>query len=491
MGRTEKSKGLAPPAVRKDVRAKQARHIVNKVIPATLASNARARRGAEGSELIIDPPQVNQASVADQARKEKDVQYVKRKGQGRRKAKGEDEEVIADTGRKSTKNNNKRGKKRSDSLDQRFETLDISSALSRDEEPKVRRRIRVIATDTLTAANILASPSSSKKKEPNTCILNMASSLRPGGGVLSGATSQEEFLCSRTTLLPSLQESFYRLPEVGGIFTHDVLVFRDAGPLGNAKGEIAPGDRYWVDVISAGMLRFPELEGDDDEVKRLGKKDRELVEAKMRAVLRMAQAKGVRKLVLGAWGCGAYGNPVGDVARSWRTVLEGDGRKKGQLPGDADTWNGLEEVVFAISNRRMADKFGSTFNVDIETGPGSDADEDNDDEGQDQVAEELRTKIQEMEGQIAQVWNADLKARMHIILQGLREQLKEREAMVEEDGVEGGDDGSGSDERVADQENHDHEMIAGSSDGDTNEDEVRDYDDALDSEDDGGLRLPR
>jgi len=38
----------------------------------------------------------------------------------------------------------------------------------------------------------------------------MASPLRPGGGVLTGATSQEEFLCARTTLYPSLREKFYR-----------------------------------------------------------------------------------------------------------------------------------------------------------------------------------------------------------------------------------------------------------------------------------------
>ena len=87
----------------------------------------------------------------------------------------------------------------------------------------------------------------------------MASPLRPGGGVLTGATSQEEFLCARTTLLPSLRESFYRLPEIGAVFTHDVLVFRGSGSLADAGQELGPGERFWVDVVSAGMLRFPEL----------------------------------------------------------------------------------------------------------------------------------------------------------------------------------------------------------------------------------------
>ena len=58
----------------------------------------------------------------------------------------------------------------------------------------------------------------------------------------------------RTTLLPSLKESFYHLPELGGIYTPDVLVFRNGLPLGDATGELGVGERYFVDVVTAGML---------------------------------------------------------------------------------------------------------------------------------------------------------------------------------------------------------------------------------------------
>lgn len=56
MGRTGPTIGLTPQAHRKDVRAKQAHSIINKTIPALLASNARARRGVEEASLIVDPP---------------------------------------------------------------------------------------------------------------------------------------------------------------------------------------------------------------------------------------------------------------------------------------------------------------------------------------------------------------------------------------------------------------------------------------------------
>ncbi|EMD87747.1 hypothetical protein COCC4DRAFT_143311 [Bipolaris maydis ATCC 48331] len=469
MGRTEKSQGLAPPAIRKDIRAKQARHIINKVVPALLASNARARRGVDSSELIADPDP-NGASGRQgpsSARTESDENaiYVKRKGQGRRKAKGNeipDEDIVTTAGEGGKRDGSKpsskgKNRKRNDSLDEGLSSLTFHPSTLTSSPPK-SRTIRIIATDTLTAAHLLSHPVSkpSTKKPPNTCILNMASPLRPGGGVYLGATSQEEFLCARTTLLPSLKEQYYRLPEYGGIYTPDVLVFRSPGPLGDGHGELPPTERWYVDVVSAGMLRFPELEGEEDEEKRLGRMDREVVERKIRGVLRIAEQKGVSRLVLGAWGCGAYGNPVRDVAEAFRKVLDGGvaGSKKKSRDGAGgiENWSGIEEVVFAIANRKMAVDFAGAFGggIEVEDGPGA-ADEDDEDEEEDAVAEELRKKIQEMEGQISQVWNADLKARMTVILDGLKAQLREREgtpetSMADEEDGEGEQDEDESEE---------------------------------------------
>jgi uncharacterized protein (TIGR02452 family) len=426
MGRTEKSQGLAPPAVRKDIRAKQAKQVINKTIPALLASISRAAKGVESSELIADPaPSTAVARGKPDAENQDDAAYIKRKGQGRRKAKNE---VVSDSTALASKSKSKR---RQNSSDLDLGTLSITPS----SPPLPPRKIRILTTDTLTAAHILGQTSKPSKKSPNVCILNMASPLRPGGGVLTGATSQEEFVCARTTLLPSLLESYYRLPEFGGIWSPDILVFRNALPLGDASGELGIGERFWVDVVSAGMLRFPELEGGEDEGKRLGKKDRGVVERKMRAVMRIAEAKGVKKVVLGAWGCGAYGNPVRDVAEAWKSVLCGpstSNAKKGKP--ETETWPGVEEIVFAISNRRMAREFASAFdkNISVEAGPTDGVDEE-EEEVEDKVAGELRAKIAEMEGQVSQVWNPDLKARLGTILEGLRIQLREREGESADD----------------------------------------------------------
>lgn len=423
MGRTEPTVSLAPQAHRKDVRAKQARSIINKTIPALLASNARARRGVEEASLIVDPPALGSrdAQQAEGAAERHDG----RKGKGKGKAKPKEE---------------------------------VSEQPSTPLPERQDIRIRIRVTDTLTAAYLLSHPAqdtagaeksahrkSSSASAPNPVVLNMASPLRPGGGVLNGATSQEEFLCARTTLYPSLREPFYRLPEIGGVFTKDVLVFRDAGSL--EEPELGVKERWWVDVITAGALRFPDVEeGEGGAMRFSSARDREIMERKMRAVMRIVCAKGARKIVLGAWGCGAYGNPVAEVARGWKKVIlgpeEGKGggnrRKKGRGNAQGEVWDGVEDVVFAILNRKMAEEFARCFGGGVVVEDELSKEEDGGSESQEdtEVIEELNSKIKEMEAQITQVWNPDLKARLETVLLGLRRELADRRGIADEGSAE-------------------------------------------------------
>lgn len=307
-------------------RSKAAKDVIIREIPAILKANARARRGIEAAELIADPPPPPTPPKPP-------------------------------------------------ALDQ----LQNGSSTSPDKPTPSLPGITLRITSTLEAARrLLTRPDQSppqRSRSPRVAILNMASPLRPGGGVLSGAASQEEYLCARTTLYPSLREEFYRLPEIGGIYTPDVLVFRHWDHDSGAGAELLPkADRFFVDVVSAGMLRFPDLEGGEEGEHRgyAEQKDREMVVRKMRGVLGILRAKGVDRVVLGAWGCGAYGNPVGEVAAAWRKVLLGKTRGRGPGGGRiavrGDGWEGLE-VVFAIKDAKMAERFAAAF------GPGMEVEE--------------------------------------------------------------------------------------------------------------------
>jgi len=186
------------------------------------------------------------------------------------------------------------------------------------------------------------------------------------------------------------------------------------------------------------MLRFPETRGRaSDEKPEHGcscgvsycDRDRELVTRKMKAVMRIAQAKGAERLVLGAWGCGAYGNPVKEVARIWRKVIAGSLR---QRRPNVERWQGIKEIVFAIPDRNMAREFELAFKdvlaMDTPSSPALDAEDVNADSEQlvpneDAETSELVTKIQETEMQIELITNPRSRQRLREVLANLNRDL--------------------------------------------------------------------
>ncbi|KAK0702153.1 hypothetical protein B0H67DRAFT_547107 [Lasiosphaeris hirsuta] len=357
MGRTRPSVGLAPPAFRKDARAKKAKTTINKVIPALLSAHPRARKGIDSSELI---------TLANLP-KEKDA---------------------------------------------------VPGASLNKQNPRITLRV----TDTLAAAHSLLATQNSgepdlSNRKARVVILNMASPLSPGGGFLNGASSQEESLCMRTTLLPSLRDSFYRLPELGAIYTPDVLVHRDE------QGEdLSKSERWFVDCVSAAMLRQPDTDVDSDgaAVSYANPRDRELIAQKMHFVMNLVQAKGARSVVLGAWGCGAYSNPVGEVATAWKSVLMGS-REGG---GDKN-WHGIEDIVFAIKDKSLAEKFAEYFGDGItRDDEASNTPSEGGEDLEDTEMGTLSDKIRETKASMEQAKSPHLKLGLSRVLSGLEDQLR-------------------------------------------------------------------
>lgn len=372
MGREVPSVGQPPAAFKKNARAKKAKVTINKVIPALLTTHPRAKRGIDAAELIVQPSA-------------QEAQLTSTKGKA------------------------------------------VPPVATNTDESAPHIKLRV--TDTLSAARELLKDSHTQKddlsnRNARVGILNMASMLAPGGGFLNGASSQEEALCMRTTLLPSLSDSFYRLPEVGAVYTPDVLVFRDA-----EAEDLEKRDRWFVDCVSAGMLRFPSISVDETTGRGSysGSKDRELVIEKMRAVMRIFQSKSVKKVVLGAWGCGAYGNPVGEVAAAWKKVLLGGRQAQRSKKGRKESWTGVETVVFAIKDAGLADAFGQAFGDGLILDDVEDVSQ-QEDSGDDLEAEKLREmqeKITEMKARIEHAKSPELKAGLTSILASLEGQVAE------------------------------------------------------------------
>lgn len=244
--------------------------------------------------------------------------------------------------------------------------------------------------------------------------------------MFTGAQSQEESLCVRTTLYWSLREDYYRLPPLGCVYTPDVLVFRD-----EENRDLAKRDRFYVDVISCAALRFPETEGGRYE----NVADREQMWEKMRLVMRAAARGGVGNVVLGAWGCGAYGNPAEEVAEGWRKVLVGAG-KGGR--GKVEVWEGIEEVVFAISTktvegRQQLEVFQKVFEgvayeekePEAQEREPVEAEKDEDDPEEIRLRDiqELTEQIKIKEAQLDRIKNESLRERIADLVTSLKKEL--------------------------------------------------------------------
>ncbi|MCJ1475882.1 hypothetical protein MMC13_004546 [Lambiella insularis] len=196
--------------------------------------------------------------------------------------------------------------------------------------------VRVLNADSLDSA--LAFPPSANDSKP-VLILNMANGLHGGGGWLKGALAQEESLCYRSSLSFTLKRRFYPLGNEEVIYSPRVVVIRESLAKGHALLDLScPQDLPIVSVLSVAAARDPDVmlrAGREERYKFA--QDESLMGEKMRSVLRVARRAGHRRLVLGALGCGAFGNPRGEVARLWKEVL-----KEKEFEG---WWEG---VIFAV-----------------------------------------------------------------------------------------------------------------------------------------------
>lgn len=184
------------------------------------------------------------------------------------------------------------------------------------------------------------------------CLV-FASARNPGGGFLNGAQAQEESVARGSALYPCLRAAgdFYAHHRAHDdlrysdrvIHSPAVPVFRDD------KGALLP-EPYPVSFLTAAapnrsaiLRNQPERAGDIPAA----------LHRRAARVLHVAAAHGHRRLVLGAWGCGVFGNDPATVADAFLTALR-DNRY-------------FDHVVFAVLDRQpgtpilaaFAEAFGS------------------------------------------------------------------------------------------------------------------------------------
>ena len=181
-----------------------------------------------------------------------------------------------------------------------------------------------------------------KELGPDCAVLNMASFIKPGGGVRNGSMAQEEELFRRTNLSRALYRFYgsesetydiqasrfqYPIPKFGGIYTPKITVFRHALSYSFLERP------FQCSVISVAAIKNPEK----DKNGLMTEEAITITKGKIRAILRIALINGHGKLVLSALGCGAYKNNPTQVAQAFKDVL-----------GEPEFKGAFSEICFAI-----------------------------------------------------------------------------------------------------------------------------------------------
>lgn len=176
--------------------------------------------------------------------------------------------------------------------------------------------------------------------------LNFANAVVPGGGVFQGARAQEETLCRSSALWVTLEgDPMYAAHRaLDGDAATDWAVLSPDVPVFRGDDGTACDEPWLLSFLTCAAPRAPAV-----GQPRSG----DLLQARIRRVLDVARAFGYDTLVLGAWGCGAFGNDAARTARDFRAALE-------EMAGEP-----FREVVFAIADwspeRRFLGPFRDAF----------------------------------------------------------------------------------------------------------------------------------
>lgn len=194
-------------------------------------------------------------------------------------------------------------------------TPQMGEELFREERPIPENgkmcRITVVNRDSFAAAG----------GYERALVLNFANAHNSGGGFRLGATAQEESLCRCSTLYSSITS-----PEASEMYTFnnthlsnvesdymilspEVLVFRNENlqllenPFMTSVITAPAPNRYGAAMLASSA------------------KLKETFTRRIKIILKVAAQRGYKSLVLGAWGCGAFGNKPADVAEYFRKVI--------------------------------------------------------------------------------------------------------------------------------------------------------------------------
>ena len=155
-------------------------------------------------------------------------------------------------------------------------------------------------------------------------VLNFASAVQVGGGAMNGATAQEESLIRTSGLyhcLSPFDDNFYVLPKRKGIYSNFAILSPSVPFFKNDDCEASHWDEpVSVDVVTMAAVNMREFRPQTRAGREMAQK---LMHKRIRLVLKSFELMGTKTIILGAWGCGVFGNDNHKIAKLfYETIVE-------------------------------------------------------------------------------------------------------------------------------------------------------------------------
>lgn len=146
-------------------------------------------------------------------------------------------------------------------------------------------------------------------------VLNLASDIRPGGGVIQGAVAQEEDLFRRSNYHQATNEKLYPLATTQAIYSPIVHIIKDTDYALLQKP-------CQVSCLAIAAIRNPKLVLDTTgNLCYANDVDVVTMQEKINTIFKIAIKHQHHDLILGALGCGVFNNPPKQVATMFKQAI--------------------------------------------------------------------------------------------------------------------------------------------------------------------------
>lgn len=165
-------------------------------------------------------------------------------------------------------------------------------------------RVEITNETTLSAAMRLL------QQGLKTVVLNFASATSPGGGFLTGARAQEEYLARSSCLYQCIRDNpmyAYHRTNYDPLYS-DYLIYSPEVPVVRGDDGTLLEEPYAVSIITAAATHANRVPCEQR------KKISLVMWGRILKVLAVGVAHQHDGIVLGAWGCGAFGNDGAEIA---------------------------------------------------------------------------------------------------------------------------------------------------------------------------------